>query len=129
MATTLKVFCNQLYNLNETLYNRFPENKQLSLALTGVQTMKETNSKKLIEMFVLYAYKFKKDVMEKNEKFLLENDYLDDKQKDQENINIINTLKDNWKSLENSEKENIWKYLQVLMKLTDKYLSETLKMD
>ena len=129
MATTLKVFCNQLYNLNETLYNRFPENKQLSLALTGAQTMKETNSKKLIEMFVLYAYKFKKDVMEKNEKFLLENDYLDDKQKDQENINIINTLKDNWKSLENSEKENIWKYLQVLMKLTDKYLSETLKMD
>ena len=129
MATTLKIFCNQLYNLNETLYNRFPENKQLSLALTGVQTMKETNSKKLIEMFVLYAYKFKKDVMEKNEKFLLENDYLDDKKKDQENINIINTLKDNWKSLENSEKDNIWKYLQVLMKLTDKYLSETLKMD
>lgn len=131
MASTLKVFCLQLYNLNKTLSDRFPKSKELSLSLTAVQTMKENNSKKLIEMFVLYAYEYKENILNKDEVFLLNTDYLekDESNNKKENIDIIKNLKDNWKLLDKDEKEAVWKYLQVLIKLTDKYLSETLKLN
>ena len=128
MNSTLSVFCNQLHNFNKTLSDRFPENKDLSLCLTAVETLKSSNSKKLIEIYVLYIYKYKSDVMNKNEKFLLETNFLDN-YRDMSDIDyqIMNNLKLNWRSLDDNEKESIWKYLQVLMKLVDKYLSETLK--
>ena len=52
---------------------------------------------------------------------------VENENKTSENENIMNTLKLEWKSLEDDEKDHIWKYLQVLMKLTDKYLKENLK--
>ena len=66
--------------------------------------------------------------MNKNEKFLLETNFLDN-YRDMSDIDyqIMNNLKLNWRSLDDNEKESIWKYLQGLMKLVDKYLSETLK--
>ena len=69
--------------------------------------------------------------LNKDEVFLLNTDYLekDESNNKKENIDIIKNLKDNWKLLDKDEKEAVWKYLQVLIKLTDKYLSETLKLN
>lgn len=127
MSDVLKTFSKQLLNLNKTLSKRFPENKELSLGVTAIETIiYNNNSKKLAEMFVLYVYKYKDDVMNKNEQFLLDKDYLENDNKTKENINIIDNLKKNWKMLKNEEKEPIWQYLQVLMVLIEKYLKQTI---
>ena len=127
MSDVLKTFSKQLLNLNKTLSKRFPENKELSLGVTAIETIiYNNNSKKLAEMFVLYVYKYKDDVMNKNEQFLLDKDYLENDNKTKENINIIDNLKKNWKMLNNEEKEPIWQYLQVLMVLIEKYIKQTI---
>jgi len=127
MSDVLKTFSKQLLNLNKTLSKRFPENKELSLGVTAIETIiYNNNSKKLAEMFVLYVYKYKDDVMNKNEQFLLDKDYLENDTKTKENINIIDNLKKNWQMLNNEEKEPIWQYLQVLMVLIEKYIKQTI---
>ena len=68
--------------------------------------------------------------MNKNEELLLETDFVSentDKQDDSSAFDIMAKLKGKWQELNNKEKENIWKYLQVLIKLTDKHIQNTLE--
>tara|TARA_B100001093_G_C26847549_1_gene1023584 strand:- start:108 stop:506 length:399 start_codon:yes stop_codon:yes gene_type:complete len=125
----VKTFNTQLINLTEALTNRFNEDADLKLALTGIKTLKANNSNKNIEMFTLYVYKYREKIMEKNEKLLLETDFVSEnlnKDKDSSAFDIMAKLKTKWQSLNNDEKDNIWKYLQVLIKLTDKHIQKTL---
>ena len=59
---------------------------------------------------------------------LLETDFVTEHSlEDAENgFDIMKNLRLNWKMLDDNERENIWKYLQVLIKITDKYIAETM---
>ena len=125
----IKTFNTQLINLTEALTKRFDDDADLKLALTGIKTLKANNSNKNIEMFTLYVYKYRDKIMAKNEKLLLETDFVSEnsnKDKDSSAFDIMAKLKAKWQSLNNEEKDNIWKYLQVLIKLTDKHIQKTL---
>ena len=94
--------------------------------MTGIETLKNCNPKKNIEMFTLYGYKYREQVLNENESFFLEEDLVssnfDKNQVDDETFDIMKTLKENWNLLEKNEKSNIWKYLKVLIKLNEKYI-------
>ena len=108
---------------NAILGNGFT-NKKLSPGLKSY-----IDSNKNIEMFTLYVYKYRDKIMAKNEKLLLETDFVSEnsnKDKDSSAFDIMAKLKAKWQSLNNEEKDNIWKYLQVLIKLTDKHIQKTL---
>tara|TARA_Y100000389_G_C17225150_1_gene395258 strand:+ start:52 stop:444 length:393 start_codon:yes stop_codon:yes gene_type:complete len=127
----IKIFNNQLISFSNTLVERFPNNKNFKIALTGIETIKMANPRKNIDMFLLYVYKYRDRVMVKDEKFMLKNDFISENFEEKElgvssSFLIMDSIKENWKSLENSEKNNIWKYLQVLVKLCDKYIKESL---
>ena len=125
----IKTFNTQLINLTEALTKRFDDDADLKLALTGIKTLKANNSNKNIEMFTLYVYKYRDKIMQKNEKLLLETDFVSEnlnKDKDSSAFDIMAKLKAKWQSLNNEAKDNIWKYLQVLIKLTDKHIQKTL---
>ena len=129
MSNTVKTFNNQIYNLVHTLSKRFPEDKDIKLAVTVIETLKSTNPKKSIDVFLLYAYKYRDRIMNQDETFFLDREYStanSEEIKQKFSVNIIQNLKDNWTSLEANEKVNIWKYLKVLIKLTDKYIKENL---
>ena len=129
MSNTIKTFNNQIYNLVNTLSKRFPQDKDIKLAVTVIETLKSTNPKKSIDVFLLYAYKYRDRIMAQEESFFLEKEYStadSEEIKSKFSVNIIQNLKDNWGSLDTNEKENIWKYLKVLIKLTDKYIKENL---
>ena len=129
MSKTIKTFNNQIYNLVNTLSKRFPQDKDIKLAVTVIETLKATNPKKSIDVFLLYAYKYRDRIMTQEESFFLEKEYStasSEEVKSQFSVNIIQNLKDNWGSLDANERENIWKYLKVLIKLTDKYIKENL---
>ena len=125
------VFTTQLLNLMKTLNNRFPNDKDISLGITGVEQLKAVNQKKVVDMFVLYCYKFREEVMKKNDNFFLERDFItEDLGKDSDNSSgtqIMNNLKNHWSELDSSERDAIWKYLQVLMTLSDKYIKKSLE--
>ena len=128
----IKVFNNQLLSFANSLVERFPDNKNFKLGLTGIETIKMANPRKNIDMFLLYVYKYRDKVMIKDEEFMLKTDFIsenfEEKQKSvSSSFLIMDSIKDNWKSLEINEKNNIWKYLQVLIKLCDKYIKENLK--
>ena len=129
MSNTIKTFNNQIYNLVNTMSKRFPNDKDIKLAVTVIETLKATNPKKSIDVFLLYAYKYRDRIMAQEEAFFLEKDYStanSEEIKKKFSVNIIQNLKDNWTSLDANERDNIWKYLKVLIKLTDKYIKENL---
>jgi hypothetical protein len=151
MSSTAKVFNNQLYNLVDCLHNRFPQSKELKLALTGIDTVRNYNPKRSLDVFVMYGYKYREFIMNKDEVGLKSinvdeeinqvkdsiksnNDLLSAYDhiksqidvKDYEGIDIMEYILRHWDSLDTDEKENIWKYLQVLIKLADKYISDSL---
>lgn len=129
MSNTIKTFNNQIYNLVNTMSRRFPNDKDIKLAVTVIETLKSTNPKKSIDVFLLYAYKYRDRIMAQEEAFFLEREYStanSEEIKKKFSVNIIQNLKDNWSSLDLNERENIWKYLKVLIKLTDKYIKENL---
>ena len=126
MTSTLKVFNNQLFAFAQTLRTRFPENKDISLGLTGIETLINHNPKKNVELFTYYVYRYRDRILEKDNS-LLDTDFI--KENNFEDVeggfDIMSNLRINWKQLDNDEKANIWKYLLVLCKLTDKYIAET----
>jgi hypothetical protein len=133
MSSTLKIFNTQLLNFSSAMSERFPNNRDLKVALTGLKTLSSMNPKKTMELFLTYTYKYRDIVMSKDEQRLINTDFsVDLKQckelvENPENTNeVIETLRKNWTELSSEEKDNIWKYLQVLMTLTDKHIAESL---
>lgn len=125
MSTTLKTFNIQLVNFATVLSERFPSNKSLRLGVTAIETLKEYNPKKNIEIFNQYAYQYKEIIINKDESALLTTDFTSTVNTDKgEAHNIMDTLRENWVSLDEDEKENMWKYLMVLVILCDKYRTE-----
>lgn len=130
MSSIEKIFSTQLLSLMTTLGNRFPEDKDIQLGITGIEQLKSINNKKVVDMFVMYCYKFRDEVMKRNDDFFLNRDFIsEDLGKDSNTsggTEIMNNLKRHWTELDTAEKDAIWKYLQVLMTLSDKYIAATL---
>jgi len=84
-----------------------------------------------MEMFLLYSYKYREQILTRDEEGLLKADINSDLRKqdidDESSNQLIITLRNNWKDLSDEEKDNIWKHFEVLIKLTDRYLQEALE--
>jgi hypothetical protein len=126
--STVNAFNNQLQNFTSVLYERFPNESDLKLAKTGLSALCKINKKKPIEIFIQYTYQYREIVMNKDVTSLLNTDFTQNVANDalDDTIKTISFIRKNWKLLNDEEKENMWKYLQVLMKLVDKYISENL---
>ena len=130
MSSILKTFNNQIYNLFVTLTKRFPNNRELKIALTGIETLKFANQRIIMEIFLVHGYKFKEKIVNKDNTFFLKYDHSKEEycvSNLSSSLNIIKNLKNCWKDLETDEQENIWKYLQVLVTLADKYVNSKSK--
>ena len=124
--TTLSAFTNQIYNLSVNMSTMFPSDPDLAFTKNAVYLLKKNNPRKLQNTFDQYVAKYNKQVMEKDEKFLIENNFLEDDTVKNSNADvdyaekIINNLRKYWSIMDDESKENIWKYLQVLMLLNEK---------
>ena len=119
MTTILTAFNTQLINFVDELILLCPEEYDFKVFKNGILLLKRTNPRKIIELFNVYVVKYQDSILEKNEQFFLDNNYADEiDASDTENLyTIINKLKKYWSSLTESNKETIWKYLHVLIKL------------
>jgi len=136
----IKKTTDQLKNFIAMLSIRFPENKDISLALTAVETFCNHNRQKLFEIFLNHVYfkkspkgiLFKDSIRSRNIDFFLYKEpthIVTLKDKKTESItSVINGIRENWEDLDNSEKDVIWVYFDVFIKLADKYFIEKTKL-
>lgn len=137
MATTnLGRFNEQMMNFLGELRGLFPEDKHLETLYHTIGFMKKTNPREIMNQFDKYVYKFKKQIIEKDEAFFLSmkvNDnaiqqIIDTHNLGQKNINTedaiskIMNIKHVWTSekLTLADKDAIWAYFRVFIYLCDK---------
>lgn len=120
----LSAFCTQLVNLITNLKELYPNDKDIAVSLTTVSLLKSTNPRQLLNIFTTYVLKYEKSILEKNEKFFLDTNFIEDCGVDEEDVNyagtVMGNLKKYWNEMDEESKENIWKYFQVLILLSKK---------
>ena len=131
-----KKLATQINNLLNTLCLRFPNDKNLALCLTGIETLKNHNLRKISEFYIskIYLRKTKNNktfpqlISARDSTFFLENIFAEELDISQLDLDpIITTLRKHWYDLTEDEQSNIWMYFDVLNRLTEKHLKETLK--
>lgn len=132
-----KKLATQIYNLINTLCIRFPNDKNLSLCLTGIETLKNHNNRKISNFYIseIYARKTKKGITfaqliaSRDVSFFLSNVLVSEIPLPNIELDpIIDTLRRHWVELSDGEQNNVWIYFDVLNKLTERYLNERIKL-
>ena len=122
----LSAFTNQLVNLIENLCEMYPNDPDLSFTKTSIILMKKSNPRKVQELFDKYVAIYQKEIMTKNETFLINNDFVEEQFSKIDNQdyanNIMHNLRKYWSSIDTESKLNMWKYLQVLVVFTHSQL-------
>tara|TARA_Y100000361_G_scaffold148148_1_gene160594 strand:- start:209 stop:613 length:405 start_codon:yes stop_codon:yes gene_type:complete len=124
-----ELFNNKLTEFLKELVQTFPTDPDFKLFQASVRVLKLADEKKPLELFNLgLTNEYKENIRNKNEEFFLNNDYSDVlnnelvKKNNDNDINdkLINKLKDYWKNLDNDNREIVWQYFTILLKICDK---------
>jgi hypothetical protein len=124
-SALLSAFNNQLTNLSTAVIERFPHLGELRMAHSAILMLKNVNPKLLIEIFLNYCYKYRTNIEERNETFFLNTDFIseiDIIEKSQESFEFMGVLRKHWSELDATEKDSIWTYFAVLLRLSEKYI-------
>ena len=117
----LTAFNTQLTNFIDELINLFPKDKEISLAKDTIMFLKKTNPRKIIEFFRDYFLKYENKIKTRDVSFFIDKDYNNEVSEYVKSLNVITNLKNYWKNLSQNTKDNIWLYMNVLVKLCKKY--------
>lgn len=123
------VFIQQLDSFVEEIATLYPEEKEIMLFAEKYKMVKGVNNKFIIESFVTYVLPFRNQIMSKDEDFFL-NGGGQDALKDDYSTKLRDIIKNVWvHKMSDINKEIIWKYFTVFVKLSEKYATEILKGD
>jgi hypothetical protein len=129
MATTLKKFTGQLYQLIDDICELFPSETEFKMWREGLDLMAKANPARLMESFIYYVMPLRERILSKNEDFFMGNDFkktVNSAAGDDMSV-LHGHLARLWKtSLTAEDKETIWKYFQVLVVLAERYIQEHL---
>jgi hypothetical protein len=117
----LSTFCNMLIRFFEELRDTFPEEREIRLALDTIHNAKRINPRLILDMFVTHVGGPLREPIA-NEDVNAIVDY--GRQKIQTQFNEIlpalMIFDRHWGTLSESNQKSIWKYLKVLVALSDK---------
>lgn len=125
MSADKKVFFD-LFNTKaeefiKELTTSFPEIKQFSSFKSGFNFLKNLDPKKPQEIFNNYVYKEYKDyIVNRNEDFFLTNEIEITSTRKEYWLEFIDQIRFIWKSLDDSNKDVVWKYFHLLVALNEK---------
>lgn len=121
--STLTAFNNTIQQLIDDLINYFPEDNDYKLFESSFKMLRQANPRKVLELFKTHILKHKNYILDENESFLLEYDYLQSNTNIQDMNyaeNLMLRIKDNWRLIDDKNKQAIWKYFKVLIVLSEK---------
>jgi hypothetical protein len=125
-----EIFNKKLQELLSDLIVVFPDDKDFKLFKNSIRLITLADIKKPLQMFKLsLTDEYKKNIEERNTDFFLDNDYRDvlnndiikqSMNDDDVNKKLINKLKGYWKDLNDNNRDTIWNYFNILLKLSNK---------
>lgn len=98
------------------LIQMYPDDADFSLFLTSIKILKTTNPSLLIKYIVENTESFEQQIMNKDEKFFI--DYSFSEFSDSVDLNIFPKLKQYIVNMSPATKENVWKYIQNIYRLS-----------
>ena len=119
----ISVFNEKFLEFIKDLIETFPEDKDFKLCKQSFNLLLMVDAKKPIEMFNLYAMKYKEKILKQDEMFFLDHDFKEEIDNDIDanfSMELLIKLKKSWKGLTFKNKEVIWSYLQLLYKVNEK---------
>jgi len=132
----LTAFTTQVLNLATELTNMYPNDSFFKSGLTAASLMKKTNPRLLHNLIMEKMAAYREHIFSENDIFFTEqiNKLEEEKQKEtntetkteqaeqaeQDNFNFILRVRTYWKEMSPNTKKQIWMYLKVLFKLSDK---------
>ena len=126
----VEVFNKQLNDFINDLITVYPKDDDLYTFKTSIKMLSLVDDKKVLRMFKEFVYdKYKEPLMAKDSEFFLQNDYnefvngnFDAQANPEVTEQLINKIKSYWKEMSTANRDIVWSYLQVLIKLTDKFI-------
>nr|QOI90447.1 hypothetical protein HWQ62_00311 [Pyramimonas orientalis virus] len=119
----LKEFINDLITV-------YPHDDDLYKFKTSISMLLLVNDKQVIKIFKDFVYpKYKDRILSRDEKFFLNHDYTDDVVATQNTESpeftdqLIVKIKSYWKTMTDENKNIIWSYFNLLIKLVEKYIN------
>ena len=120
-SSPLTAFCNQLVRFFEELRDTFPEEREIRSALETIQGAKRINPRLILDIFYEHIVKDLRDIImtENIQQIIL---YAKSKINDQFNemSPALNIFDKHWNTMDDNNRVAIWKYLKVLVLLSDK---------
>ena len=117
-----RFFLQQVENLVKELVNILPGNSNVELFKEKFYLIRKMNNILIINSFIRYVLPYKKQIEDHNEKFFLDGGGQEDISKD--NYKFTLDIKKDWNSISADNKEIIWKYFNILILLSEKYICE-----
>lgn len=117
----LTAFNNIIIEFVDDCISVFPNDTDFKTYKNALLLLKKYNPKKIVTTFQEYLSIYRDKLEAKDETFFLNNTFKEvQKYENEEIFNVINRIKKYWKDLSNTNKEIIWKYIDTLIKLSDK---------
>jgi len=116
----IDTFFNQFTDFLKQLENMYPDDTDFPVFITTLELLKSTNPilvVKFVKENIVDLYKDK--ILNKDESFFLDQDYT---KRGDVDLNIVHKLKKYVKDMSSNSKDVVWKYIELLMKLTIKIL-------
>lgn len=121
MNNYLELFNAKFREFVSDLVKVFPEDSELKLLQKSIALILVVDERLILNIYrdrVLIPFGDK--LMERNEEFFLENNYQEIQKEVEDGARIIEKVKGFWKTLDDTNKEVVWKYLLVLLMLCKK---------
>ena len=140
----LTAFNTQVINLSTELTNMYPEDTFFKSTLTAATLMKKTNPRLMHNLIMEHMSEYREQIFSEDDLFFadqiskleetkaneqgtessndgnIENIDESKKQQDEENFNFVLRVRTYWNEMSPKTKKNIWMYLKVLFKLSDR---------
>ncbi len=121
--SNIKKFNLTVDNLINDLILVFPDYEYIKLFKEKFNILSKYNARKPIEYFKNTVYSFNNEIKNKNADFFLKKDYKNDITVVEENkewaLDQVLNLKNLWQELDDENKDIIWTYFNILIKLTE----------
>ena len=125
----ISMFNTQITSFINDLILVYPDDKDLYTFKTSLKMLLLYDDKKVINMFKEFVYsKYKVQIENKDSEFFLQNDYEDiiartNTDTPEITTQLINKIKSYWMSMSNENKDIVWKYFSVLIKVCERFES------
>ena len=121
--SALGAFNTQLIRFFEELSETFPEERDIKLALEGLQGIKKINPKLILDLFYEHVYKdLNEAIANDDEDFVISYAKIKISNQFNEMSSALIIFDKHWNTMNEANQKSIWKYLKVLCVLCERAL-------